>query len=52
MKRSTGIILYSIFISIFLSAFSASAQESCENLKSIKIPHVTITSVEKRKSRV
>ncbi len=47
MKRSTGIILHSIFISIFLSAFSASAQESCESLKSIKIPHVTITSVEK-----
>ena len=47
MKRSTEIILYSIFISIFFFSFSAPAQQSCESLKSIKIPHVTITSVEK-----
>ncbi|MGD9158388.1 MAG: tannase/feruloyl esterase family alpha/beta hydrolase [Desulfobacteraceae bacterium] len=49
MKRSTGIILSLIFISIFFFSFSAGARQSCKSLKSIKIPHVTITSVEKGK---
>lgn len=47
MKRSACIILCSVFIAVFAFSLSAAAQQSCESLKSIKIPHVTITSVEK-----
>ncbi len=47
MKRSTNILLYSLFITTFIFISSAAAQQSCESLKSIKIPNVIITSVEK-----
>ncbi|MGD9160355.1 MAG: tannase/feruloyl esterase family alpha/beta hydrolase, partial [Desulfobacteraceae bacterium] len=47
MKRTISIILCSAFLATFNFTPSASAQQSCESLKSIKIPNVTITSVEK-----
>ncbi len=47
MKRSTCFSLCLIFILTFLFNFSVSAEQSCESLKSIEIPNVTITSVEK-----
>ena len=47
MKRLTCFILCLAFIITILFTLSVSAQQSCESLKSIKIPNVTIISVEK-----
>lgn len=47
MKRSSGIILISIIFTVLAMSFPAFAEQSCESLKSIKIPNITITSVEK-----
>jgi hypothetical protein len=47
VKSYEGLILFAVFISILIFTFPAVAQQSCEGLKSIKIPNVTITSVEK-----
>ncbi len=47
MKHSTSAIFYSVLFSIFIFSTSASAQQSCESLKNIKIRNVTITSAEK-----
>ncbi len=47
MKHSVGSILCAVFLAIFIFSLPAAAQQSCESLKSIKIPNVTITSVEK-----
>ena len=46
MKHRTGSILYAVFLVIFALALPAAAQQTCESLKSIKIPNITITSVE------
>ncbi len=47
MKRSSNIILVAVFLMLFSLILTASAQQSCDSLKTIKIPNVTITSVEK-----
>jgi len=47
MKHPVVSILCALFLAILLFTLPASAQQSCESLKSIKIPNVTITSVEK-----
>jgi len=45
MKHSMGLVLPIIFFAIFaFVALPAAAQQSCESLKDIKIPNVTITS--------
>lgn len=47
MRYPVKPFLYAVFVALFvLAAIPAAAQQSCESLKSIKIPHVTITSVE------
>ena len=46
MKHPVGSILCALFLAILLFTLPAAAQQSCESLKSIKIPNVTITSVE------
>ncbi len=47
MKPSMGPILYPTFLAIFtLVTLPAVAQQSCESLKNLKIPNVTITSTE------
>jgi feruloyl esterase len=46
MKHPTGSILCAVLIAILALALPAAAQQTCESLKSIKIPNVTITSVE------
>ena len=46
MKNITVPVLQGAFITLMvLFTFPAAAQQSCESLKSIKIPHVTITKV-------
>ena len=46
MKHLAGSILYAAFITVFaLVSLPAAAQQSCESLKSVKIPNVTITAV-------
>jgi feruloyl esterase len=50
MKNPKGFILCAVFLAILVFTIPASAQQSCESLKSIKIPNVTITSVEKGES--
>ena len=47
MKRSSSILLCAVFLALLIPRLPAAAQQSCESLKSIKIPNVTITSVEK-----
>jgi feruloyl esterase len=47
MKHFMGSILCAIFLAILIFTLPAAAQQSCESLKSIKIPNVTIVSVEK-----
>ena len=47
MKHPVGSILCAVFLAILIFTLPAAAQQSCESLKSIKIPNVTITSVEK-----
>jgi feruloyl esterase len=47
MKHRMGYILFPVFLLIIALALPAAAQQTCESLKSIKIPNITITSVEK-----
>jgi len=45
MKSSVRSLIYAGFLAAFaFAAIPASAQQSCESLKSVKIPNVTITS--------
>jgi len=47
MKYPIGSLFYAIILAVCVSVLPASAQQTCESLKNIKIPNVTITSVEK-----
>jgi len=46
MKHLAGSVLYGALVTFFaLISLPAAAQQTCESLKSVKIPNVTITSV-------
>src|SRR4030042_1521514 len=47
MKHTVDSILCAVSLAILMFTLPAAAQQTCESLKSIKIPNVTITSVEK-----
>lgn len=47
MKYRRILFLCTLLPAVFLFSIPVSARQSCESLKSIKIPNVTITSVEK-----
>jgi feruloyl esterase len=47
MNHSVKPVLLALFFAVFaLASIPAMAQQSCESLKSIKVPNITITSVE------
>lgn len=47
MKYPIGSFFFAVALAVVASSLPASAQQTCESLKSIKIRNVTITSVEK-----